>query len=231
MLFRSQLEKRANVCLWFDPSREFARLLPSFRSHLEILAQAPFQLLEYEAHANHGQVWLKHQIHSSLAGLPPAERRKRRFLLYLPLPEDRLDTPGERSEPHLELLEEFRVAGLIWRIGGKRPSLFHFLREAGVPLTTAAAEQRKLYEGGYDSLLAKYTAKFAERPRVFWEAQLTPAIAQNRLLGDTDQTLIQLAIEPEATWTELEAKGLTTEFLSAVHERYGFEHQIGRAHV
>jgi hypothetical protein len=224
ILQRFQLEKRVNVCLWFDPSREFARLLPSFRRHLDSLAQAPFELLEYDAHANHGQVWLKHQIHAAMAALTPVERTKRRFLLYLPLPEDRLDTPSEQGEHHLELLEEFRDAGLIWRIGGKRPSLFRFLREAGVPLTTAAAEQRKLYEGGHDSLLAKYTAKFAERPRVFWEAQLTPAIAQNRLLGDADQTLIQLAIDPETTWAELEAKGLTAEFLAAVQERYGFVH-------
>jgi len=224
ILQRFQLEKRANVCLWFDPTREFARLLPSFRSHLESLAQTPFELLEYDARSHHGQVWLKHQLHAAMAALSPAERTKRRFLLYLPLPEDRLDTPSERGEHHLELLEEFRVAGLIWRIGGKRPSLFRFLREAGVPLTTAAAEQRKLYEGGHDSLLAKYTAKFAERPRVFWEAQLTPAIAQNRLLGDADQTLIQLAIDPETTWAELEAKGLTAEFLAAVQERYGFVH-------
>jgi hypothetical protein len=224
ILQRFQLEKRANVCLWFDPTSEFARLLPSFRRHLDSLVQAPFQLLEYDALINHGQVWLKHQVHVAMAVLSPAERTKRRFLLYLPLPEDRLDTPSERGEHHLELLEEFRVAGLIWRIGGKRPSLFRFLREAGVPLTTAAAEQRKLYEGGHDSLLAKYTAKFAERPRVFWEAQLTPAIAQNRLLGDADQTLIQLAIDPETTWAELEAKGLTAEFLAAVQERYGFVH-------
>lgn len=224
ILQRFQLEKRANVCLWFDPSREFARLLPSFRSHLESLAQAPFELLEYDARSHHGQVWLKHQVHAAMAALSPAERTKRRFLLYLPLSEDRLDTPNERGEHHLELLEEFRVAGLIWRIGGKRPSLFRFLREAGVPLTTAAAEQRKLYEGGHDSLLAKYTAKFAERPRVFWEVQLTPAIAQNRLLGDADQTLIQLAIDPETTWADLEAKGLTAEFLAAVQERYGFVH-------
>jgi hypothetical protein len=224
ILQRFQLEKRANVCLWFDPTREFARLLPSFRRHLESLVQAPFELLEYDAHTLHGQVWLKHQVHAAMAALSPAERTKRRFLLYLPLPEDRLDTPSERGEHHLELLEEFRVAGLIWRIGGKRPSLFRFLREVGVPLTTAAAEQRKLYEGGHDSLLAKYTAKFAERPRVFWEAQLTPAIAQNRLLGDADQTLIQLAIDPETTWAELEAKGLTAEFLAAVQERYGFVH-------
>ena len=219
---RFQLEKRANVCLWFDPSREFTRLLPSFRSHLESHAQVPFQLLEYEAHTHHGQVWLKHQVYSVMAAVPPAERSKQRFLLYLPLPEDRLDTPGERGEHHLELLEEFRVAGLIWRIGGKRPTLFRFLREAGVPLTAAAGEQRKLYEGGHDSLLAKYTAKFAERPREFWQAQLTPAVAQARLLGDADQTLIQLAIDPESTWSELRAKGLTSEFLAAVQERYGF---------
>ncbi len=81
ILQRFQLEKRANVCLWFDPSREFARLLPSFRCHLESLAQAPFELLEYNARSHHGQVWLKYQVHAAMAALSPAERTKRRFLL------------------------------------------------------------------------------------------------------------------------------------------------------
>ena len=221
---RFQHEKRAQVCLWFDPSCEFSRLLPSFERHLDRMSEAAFTLLRYDVESLHGQVWLKHQVCSKLSGLSEAERKQKRFLIYLPLSEDRLDTPDERGAHHLELLEEYRTAGLVWRVGGKRPSLFRFLRQAGVRLPSSSSEQRKLYDGGFESLLAKYVAKFADRPAVYWETQLTPDIAQQRLLGDVDQTIIEIAIGPEATWSDLQEKGLTPELLSAVSERYGFTH-------
>ena len=221
---RFQHEKRANVCMWFDPGGEFVRLLPGLRDHLTTLRKPPFELLEYDVGAHRGQVWLKHRIHSELAELSPAERQQRRFVIYFPLAEERLDTADERGEHHLELMEEYRTAGLIWRVGGKRPSLFRFLREAGARLPMAPAEQRRLYEGGEDSLLAKYVAKFADRPRAFWESQLTAEVVQARLLGDTDQMIIQLAIDPDGGWSQLTHKGLASEFLSAIQERYGFVH-------
>lgn len=221
---RFQHEKRANVCLWFDSAREFVRLLPGLRGHLATLSAPPFELLEYDADACRGQVWLKHRVHSELAALSPAERKQRRFVIYFPLAEERLDAADERGEHHLELMEEYRTAGLIWRVGGKRPSLFRFLREAGARLPAAPAEQRRLYDGGEDSLLAKYAAKFADRPRVFWESQLSAEVVQARLLGDTDQMIIQLAIDPDGGWAKLTDKGLASEFLAAVEERYGFVH-------
>lgn len=219
---RFQHEKRARVCLWFDPSREFARLLPSFEKHLGQMSERPFTLLQYDQVALHGQVWLKHRIHSELAGLTAADKRQRRFLIYLPLSEDRLDGPDERGDHHLELLEEYRTAGLIWRVGGKRPSLFRFLRQVNVRLPSSPSDQRMLYDGGYESLLAKYVAKFADQPAVFWENQLTPVIAQSRLLGDVDQNIIEIAISPEAAWGDLQEKGVAQELLTAVAERYGF---------
>jgi len=221
---RFQHEKRAQVCLWFDPSREFARLLPNFERHLAQNSNAPFTLLQYDPAVFHGQVWLKHQVYSVLSGIKETERKHRRFLIYLPLSEDRLDSPDDRGEHHLELLQEYRIAGLIWRIGGKRPTLFRFLRQAGVRLPTNPSEQRKLYDGGFDSILAKYVAKFADRPALYWETQLTPDIAQARLLGDVDQTIIDIAILPQAAWTGLQEKGLDPEFVTAVAERYGFSH-------
>ena len=221
---RFQHEKRAQVCLWFDPGREFARMLPSFERHLEQMSEAPFTLLQYDANAFHGQVWLKHRVHSELAGLDEAKRKQRRFLIYLPMLEDRLDSPDDRGQHHLELLEEYRTAGLIWRIGGKRPSLFRFLRQADVPLSTSPTDQRKLYDGGYESLLAKYVARFVDQPAVYWETRLTPDMVQSRLLGDVDQTIIDLAVGPDATWGDLNIKGLVPEFLAAVVEQYGFTH-------
>jgi hypothetical protein len=46
---RFQHEKRAQVCLWFDEKREFARLLPTLQSHLAGQKRLPFVLLEYDA--------------------------------------------------------------------------------------------------------------------------------------------------------------------------------------
>jgi hypothetical protein len=218
---RFQHEKRAQVCLWFDERQEMARILAVLKVHLEARAAPPFRLLAYDAAHHQGQIWLKEQIHRALEAAEPAARRSRRFVLYLPLAESRLEGPGPDGEPALDLLAEYRFTGVTWRIGGKRPTLFAFLRQSGVTLPENASEQRALYEGGQDSLLAKYVAKFGDRPHDFWQATLTPEQAQARLVGDVDQTLLDLAIDPEATWKSLQDRGLDRELLALVRERYG----------
>ncbi len=224
---RFQHEKRAQVCLWFDEKIEFARLLPMLRTHLDQMKRPPFVLLEYDAEATHGQIWLKHRVHQLLLQAASAEeRRQLRFVLYIPLNEDRLDKASDNNGEEgvrLDLLEEYRTGGVLWRIGGKRPTLFAFLRLAGVALPENATDQRRLWDGGRDSLLSKYLAKFADRPAVFWTTQLTPELAQSRLIGDVDQTIFELALEPEGTWKSLKEQGLDREFLEMVRERYGFE--------
>ncbi len=219
-------EKRAQVCLWFDEKREFLLILPAFRSHLSSMKKPPFTMLEYDASQSHGQIWLKHQIHATLAGLTTKERKKQRFVIYLPMSEDRLDSPGQRGEHHLELLTEYRVAGVLYRSNGKRVTLFTFLKQSGVSLTSNPSDQRKLSDGGENSLLAKYVAKFGSRPLAFWQTTLTPELAQSRLLGDVDQIILDLAVDPETTWQEISEKGLAREFLDAISERYGFTLQL-----
>lgn len=221
---RFQHEKRAQVCLWFDEKGEFARLLPSLHDHLGGMKQPPFVLLEYDAAATRGQVWLKYRVHQLLSQAANAEARRRiRIVLYVPLSEDCLDVAADSSgDMRLDLLEEFRTGGVLWRIGGKRPTLFSFLRLGGVALPDNPADQRRLWDGGRDSLLSKYVAKFADRPAAFWGSLLTPEVAQSRLIGDVDQTILELALDPEGTWKTLRQKGLDGEFLEMVRERYGF---------
>jgi hypothetical protein len=220
---RFQHEKRARVCLWFDERQEFSRLLPPLRVHLDAMKQPPFRLLEYDAGEKHGQIWLKYQIHRALEQAALEARKHLRFVLYLPLPEERLDSPSENGDPPLNLLAEYRLTGVMWRIGGKRPTLFTFLRQASAALSDNPAAQRRLYEGGRDSLLAKYVAKFIDRPAVFWATTLMPELTASRLIGDVDQTILDLAVDPETTWKDLRDKGLGREFLDSVRERYGFE--------
>ena len=87
------------------------------------------------------------------------------------------------------------------------PSLFAFLRQIGVALSDSPADQRKLWEGGKASLLSKYVSKFADRPALFWETQLTPELLI-RLIGDVDQTILELASDPEGAWNSLRQRGL-----------------------
>lgn len=220
---RFQHEKRARVCLWFDERREFARLLPALRKHLAAMAPPPFRLFEYDEDQRHGQIWLKCQIWKALAAAGPVERKNLRFVAYVPLSENRPERAGSAGGAPLDLLAEYRLSGILWRINGKRPTLFSFLRQAGLQLSEEASEQRRLYEGGTDSLLAKYVAKFVDRPVVFWNTTLTPEVAQSRLIGDADQTIFDLALDPDGTWKELGEKRLHREFLAMVRERYGFE--------
>ena len=220
---RFQHEKRAQVCLWFDEKAEYLRLLPALRDHLQAMQAPTIRILEYDAERRHGQIWIRHQIHRTLEALPAEERRRQRFVVWLPLAEDRLEHGGPDGEPAIDLLAEYRIAGVTWRVGGRRPTLFRFLKQAGVELPAAPGDQRRLYEGGRDSLLAKYVARFADRPAPFWHNPLSPELAQSRLIGDVDQAILDLAVSPETTWQDLDEKGLVPEFVALVRERYGFE--------
>jgi hypothetical protein len=213
-------EKRARVCLFFDEKRELSRIIPALVHHLAQQKTPPFQLLAYDAEKRHGQIWLRHSIQRALTESSPASVDRLRFVLYIPLPEERLDVE-DNDGMRLDLLEEYRVAGVTFRIGGKRPTLFGFLRQAGVKLPEAPSEQRRLYDGGRDSLLAKYVAKFVDRPAAFWETAVTPELVQARLVGDADQTIFEWAADPDGTLTSLRQKGLEREFLEAVRDRYG----------
>jgi hypothetical protein len=220
---RFQYEKRAQVCLWFDERAEFARLVPLLQNYLKEQTRPPFTLLAYDPEQHHGQIWLKHQIYKHLQALSAKKQSAARFVIYLPLSEDRLTSPDADGNHQLEFFAEYRYAGLIWRVGGKRPTLFNFLRQSGFSLPDNPAEQRRLYDGGSESLLAKYVAKFADRPPAFWETSITPELVQTRLVGDVEQTVLDLAIAPDATWKRLKDNGLLKEFTEVVRERFGFQ--------
>lgn len=218
-------EKRSPVCLWFDEHREFIRLLPALRTYLGRLPQHPFSLLEYDESQRHGQIWLKHEMYRSPAGVRQLGENDPRFVIYLPFPPERFEQSGPGGQPPLELLIEYQITGIAWRIDGKLPTLSGFLRKAGVPLPTAPQELHRLCAGGADSLLAKYSGRFSDAPRAFWQTTiLTPQYVQSQLISDVDQTLIDLASDPQGAWGSLQERKVLSEFLEMVRERYGFDH-------
>ena len=175
---RFQHEKRARVGLWFDERREFQRILPLLKSHVAACVTPPFVLLGYDEQRRRGQIWLKHQVYQHLEAASPTERKSLRFVIYVPCSEEGLDGTDQGERTRLDLLVEFRAVGIVFRIGGRRPTLFSFLKLAGVSLPENLSDQRRLYDGGPDSLLAKYIAKFINRPRVFWETTLSDCPSQ-----------------------------------------------------
>lgn len=210
------------IALWFDEKREFERLLPSFETYLRNQTVLPFVLLCYEEEPGHGQLWIKHEIHWAPRQLPPTERDARRYVLYLPFPPERLDGPEEEGGWSADLLLEYRYLGAIWLIDGKKPTLFGFLRKIGVNLPTDQKEQRQLWEGGCNSLLAKFTARFADRDARFWQQQLTPAWVRQQVIGDVEQTVLDLAADPAEKFAELAREGLVSDFVQQVREAFGF---------
>src|SRR5665213_1061650 len=87
---RFQHEKRTRVCLWFDEKREFDAILPRLSERLAAHKPAPFTLLQYEPADYHGQLWLKDQVRRGSA--------ESHFVIYLPLSDERLDSPDSRGE-------------------------------------------------------------------------------------------------------------------------------------
>lgn len=211
---RFQHEKRARVCLWFDEKREFEGLLDKLQSRLTAITPRSFNFLQYDPDCFHGQIWIKDQVHRGGA--------ESRFVIYLPLGEDRLNSPDENGEHHLELLEEYRIAGITWRLNGRQPTLFAFLRLAGIDLPDNPGARRQLCEGGRESLLAKYAARFADRPASFWSGTLTAEIARTKLVGDLEKTILDLAADPDVAWKTLNIQGLLPDFLEMVRDRYGY---------
>jgi hypothetical protein len=222
--FRSLFKRLPDrkIALWFDEKREFERLLPGVEAYLRGLALQPFVLLRYDEAAGHGQLWIKHEIHWASRNLPVPQKEALRHVVYLPFPVERLDGPEEEGGWSADLLLEYRNLGAIWLIDGKKPTLFGFLRKAAVNLPTDPKEQRQLWDGGRDSLLAKFTARYADRDVRFWQQQLAPAWVREQVIGDVEQTILDLAAEPAEKLNELARDGLVSDFVQQVREAFGF---------
>jgi len=214
------------IVLWFDDKREFERLLPGFGAYLRGLAVPPFILLRYNETADHGQLWIKHEIHWATRGSSRAERDALRYVVYLPFSPERLDGPEEEGGWSADLLLEYRALGATWLVEGKKPTLFGFLRKIAVKLPTDPKEQRQLWDGGRDSLLAKFTARFADRDARFWEQRLTPGWARQQVVGDVEQTILDLAAEPADKLAALVREGLVSDFVQQVREAFGFARPV-----
>ncbi len=216
-------EPRAGVALWFDEKREFERLLEPLATHLASLPGRPFALLRYDPAASHGQLWLKAQVHWTGRDLPEG-RRIGRHVLYLPFAPERLTEPDEDGWA-AEFLLEYAHTGVTWAIDGKKPTLFSFLRKLGLQLPDEQKEQRRLWEGGCDSLLARVAGKHAHQGAAFWGHPITASWAQAQVLGDVEQTLLDVAGDPVASWARLREQGLLDDLLARVRGQYGFAHE------
>ncbi len=226
---RFNYEKRAEVCLWFDEAREFERLLGPLQAHLANSDSPPIQLFAYDPEQNRGQIWLRQQHFEHFHSLSERDQQSQRYVFYFPFSEDLWERPQADGPFGLEFLQCYRFSGVTWRINGKKPTLFSFLRSVEVPLPSQPGEQRKLFEGGSDSLLSRYVTKFHAQPAAFWRQTITSRSAQESLLGDLSGAVLKLACDPERVWGEMAQQGVLTDFLQACQERLGFSVETDNA--
>lgn len=214
------------VILWFDAKEEFARLLDSGAFPP---AGAGFRVLRYgldaKAKRYHGPLWLKAQIVWETRSLPAEEREALRFVLHLPFSRDVLDESTPQAAA-LESLLEYRYVGRVWLIDGKEPSLFQFLRKHGVPLPSAQKEQRALWEGGRDSLLAKVVTQYATADCAFWKLPLDAAQANQLVVGPFEDHLFAVLSDPDNAVAYLVENDLLAEFLRQVEDEFGYAASI-----
>ncbi len=211
----------ARVLLWFDKENEFSRLLDA-----AALDGAPFRLLRYQVDKGrgifHGAFWLKTQIEWEPRDLPEAEREALRFVVHIPLRREALDEPRDVTETSLECLLEYKHSGKVWLLDGYAPTLFTFLRYHGVPLPDARAEQQELWEGGADSILARFVARFRDRDPDFWHQPLDAARIRELILGSLDEELLPLLADPTPTVARLRATELWDDFVQGTEAEFGF---------
>lgn len=213
-------DPRLRVALWFDEKGEFARLLDE---GLFPPGDASFVLLRYELDEKggiyHGQLWLKAQMVWETRDLSRDDQARRQYVLYLPFPPEALEGVNGKGGPgSLEYLLEYQYRGRQWLIDGHKPTLFAFLRKHGVPLPQAQKEQRALWEGGRESLLAK----FADRDSAFWKQPLDANRANQAVIGDLEEHLFTVLSDPQRAVPYLAEHDLIAEFEKAMAEEFGF---------
>jgi hypothetical protein len=213
---------QVRVVLWHDPKEEFARFLDT---HSFPATGSKFELIRYCLDESndcfHGPLWVKAQIVWETRHLSNTERAEQRFVIHVPFSREDFD---QRRD--LEPLLEYKFRGRPWLIAGKEPSVFAFLRKHNVKLPVSQKDQRLLWEGGKESLLAKLIAMHGTRDGVFWSQPLDAGKANQLLVGDLDERLFKVIADPDNAASYLLESDLLAEFMDAVKERFGFDHEL-----
>lgn len=197
-------DPEVRVLLWFDAKAEFGGLLPKVE---QAAADAGLVLLALNPQDGHGPLWMKWAVEAG----PGADKR---VVLWLPYSRDAL-VDGSPDGLRLELLLEYRYSGLEWRIDGKPPTLFTFLKKHGVPLPAKQSEQVPLWKGGADSPLARYVRKHAGRGQTFWQSRtLSLAVVQEGIVGSVEDRLLRFLADPDGELAVMRTEGIVGDFAS-----------------
>lgn len=197
-------DPEARVLLWCDAKAEFRGLLPEAE---QAASDAGLTLLALDVEQSHGPLWLKWAAEAG-----PGAGRK--IVLWLPCSREAV-AGASPDGLRLDVLLEYQYCGLDWRIDGKQPTLFGFLKKHEVPLPASRAEQDALWRGGSDSPLARYVKKHAARDQTFWQSRtLSIAVVQEGIVGSVEDRLLRFLADPEGELTVMRGEGIVGDFCS-----------------
>lgn len=197
-------DSQARVLLWYDAKEEFRHVLPDverFAAHegLSVLAVDPAR--------GHGPLWVKWAAETG-SGVD------QRVVIWIPCAREALRVDST-SGLRLDVLFEYQQTAVEWRIDGRQPTLFGFLKKHGVSLPTNRAEQDALWRGGPESPLARYVKKHAERDEVFWQSRaLSLAVVQEGIVGNVEDRLLRVLADPEGELSVMREECIVDDFRS-----------------
>ena len=193
----------ASIALWFDAKAEFRGLLSEAGQSAD---DDGITLLALSTEQAHGPLWLKWATEAG----PGAGRKT---VLWLPCPREAVGAGSDGTR--LDVLLEYQDCGVEWRVDGKPPTLFGFLRKHGVPLPSNRADQDALWRGGPDSPLARYVVKHARRDQTFWQSRaLSLAVVQEGIVGGVEERLLGFLADPEGELVVMHGEGIVGDFCS-----------------
>jgi PglZ domain len=197
-------DPEAQVLLWFDAKAEFRGLLPQVE---QAASDAGLVLLALDPQEGRGPLWMKWAVEAGRAA-------DKKVVLWLPYSRDAL-VGGSADGLRLEVLLEYQYRGLEWRIDGKPPTLFTFLKKRGVALPAKQSEQVPLWKGGGGSPLARYVKKHAGRDQTFWQSRmLSLAIVQEGIVGSVEDRLLRFLADPDGELAVMRAEDIIVDFAS-----------------
>ena len=124
-------------------------------------------------------------------------------------------------------LMPFCEAGLEWgRRGGDEEKLPAFLRAHGVDLTKDKKQLAELYQltnsDRSASPISRLVAQNLDKPIEFWEGKSWDLNkVRNELVGDLGRQTEELLVDPEATVTLLQERGVLDDFLARLESYLG----------
>ena len=242
--FQYKVSEYLATLIWFDPNRYWLSSIPwlvdrsaNWTFSLEEGNKVPMKLVAVGSDIPEGKGQSPLKIRLSILtdrnsytdqnGLVDFKQISR-WIIYYPYPVEWLNEETRpKKKPAMSWLMPFCEAGLEWgQRGGDEEKLPAFLRAHGVDLTKDKKQLAELYHltnsDRSASPISRLVVQNLDKPIEFWEGKSWDLNkVRNELVGDLGRQTEELLVDPEATVTLLQERGVLDDFLARLESYLG----------